>query len=39
MVIRNGKMVWKHGPCSIFLLELEISGAAIQSIHQNNENW
>ena len=40
IVIRNKKIVWTHGPVLlIFSLELEISGVAVQSIHQNSEKW
>ena len=34
-VIRNGKIVWKHGPYFL-IFELEISEVAVQSIHQNS---
>ena len=37
IVIRNGKIVWKLAVLLIFLLELEIPGVAVQSIHQNSE--
>ena len=40
IVIRNGKIVRKHGPyLLIFSLEPEISGVDVQSIHQNSEKW
>ena len=34
IVIRNGKVVWMWVILLIFLLELEMSGVAIQGIHQ-----
>ena len=44
LVIRNGKMVWKRkdgletwAVLLIFSLELEISGVAVWSIHQNSK--
>ena len=38
IVIRNGKIVWKHGShCWYFELELEISGVFVQIIHQNSK--
>ena len=40
IAIRNGKIVWKHGPyCGYFLLELEISGVGVQNRHQDSEKW
>ena len=29
--------MWRHVPTADILLELEISGVAVQSIHQNSE--
>ena len=40
IVIRNGKISLKiRAKLLIFLLELEISGVAVQSIHQKSKKW
>ena len=40
IVIINGKIVWKHGPCCwYFRLNLEYLGWLYKSIHQNSKKW